>query len=102
MDILTSWLDFDHICPSQSFLIVLKDGTLFNLYLRWREFDPWEGYVLVTEENLCRISEELFSISNFNFSYPEISGAKDKLIELAELWINEYLKKKRCFGGKTK
>ena len=106
LKLLGDWHEMLVWCPSQCWRDVEDEsGTKYNLYLRWRWDDPWQGHLIrVTEEQgaaaddetefprfspIEEWSPELFAKYNVQYSDEEIDKAKEKIVELAEQWLRE-------------
>ena len=82
------WIDDLCWCPSQCYAFDGRpDGTFVCLYLRWRNCDPWKGYVirgLASDElaycHLGEWSEDLFAAHGLWFGDGELEEAKRALL----------------------
>lgn len=80
------WHDQLFGCPSECFAYRRVDGVWYALYLRWRECDPWHGYVVAD----CRLRAELPSrewsenlLAGTFFRHGQHEQAKRALVRLA-------------------
>ena len=84
------WQDILLWCPSQCYLdVITDDGTKYQLYLRWRWDDPWQGHIIKTELSEDHFSPDLFELYGTLFTDEQLPAAKEKILELATKYINE-------------
>ena len=94
MQLLSNWQDDLIWCPSQCKIQAEHDGKKFELYLRWRHEDPWQGHVI---ENAAfdeswdgDWSPDLFLKYDYFFKQDDnLDKIKSALIICAERWFKE-------------
>lgn len=80
------WHDQLFGCPSECSAFRRVDGVWYTLYLRWRECDPWHGYVVAN----CRLRADLPHrewsenlLAGTFYRHSQVEQAKVALIRLA-------------------
>jgi len=88
MKILGKWEDDLVWCPSQCYSLVEHEGEKYQLYLRWRHYDPWGGYIIHPDKPGFW-SEDLFLLYHEQYKDTELSFAKKRIVELAKRYFRE-------------
>jgi len=94
MQLLSNWRDDLAGCPSQCYAQAEHEGKKFDLYLRWRHEDPWQGHVIedapVDAVWQGEWSPDLFQKYDYFFEEDDdLSKIKSALLICAERWFKE-------------
>lgn len=80
------WHDQLFGCPSECSAFRQVDGVWYALYLRWREADPWHGFVVAD----CRLRVDLAQrawsedlLAGTFYRHGQVDDAKRALVRLA-------------------
>ena len=80
------WHDQLFGCPSECSAFRRVDGVWYAFYLRWRECDPWHGFVVANCRLRCELAQRTWSedlLAGTFFRHGQVIQAKAALVRLA-------------------